>query len=403
MLPSYCTLYIRVHRRFTVKLYPNQAARALFETWRSHCRFVWNIALEQRLDAWKKGKFPSKFDQSRQLTELKQDELWLRETPAYMLKEVLGSLDTAMKRCWKKTARCPQFKSTKRDDNVQMFYGSKGVCLKNGFLKVPFVGLVRFRGIKQSKIDAFGNKLKSFSLIKRAGNWYASLLFEIDHVAPSQHKYADKIVGLDKGITHLIADSDGNLVENPRFYAKAMKALARAQRVLSRRKKGSRRRLKAKNAVQRVHRRIANQRHDFLHRLSTTYAKNHGVVVVEDLRPSRMLHWNRGVSRSILDAAWSTFDRMLEYKLEQRSGRLVRVNPAYTSQACFACGFVAKENREGKQFRCVQCTHEDDADLNAARNVLRRGLDALAENHPVRVVVEGAVTHPLKRETAEAA
>lgn len=373
-------------RRYQVKLYPNDFVRGQFETWERHCRFLWNLCLEQRLNAWPKKKYPSYYDQQRELTELKHECRWLYQTPAHMLQAVIGDLDAASKRMFKRKNRRPRFK--KRNfcsSSGGMYVPCNDGALQNGFLRICKVGFVRFRGLKKVP-----GKLKSFNLKKIAGDWFASLLFEIDE----KKNENESIVGIDRGITSLITLSDGTLIDNPRWYRTTEKKLKKEQRALSRKKKGSSRRKKQQLCLARAHRKVRNVRNDFLHKLSTEIAKNHGIVVMEDLRIGNMVKLSKGMAKSILDAGWGTLQRMLSYKCREVS----LVNPAYTSQTCSECKHVSAENRNRKEFVCVECGHRDDADVNAAKNIKASALSALSQTLGRRVRGEDVLTSSMKRE-----
>lgn len=380
------------NRRHQVKLYPNNFVRSQFETWKRHCRFLHNLSIEQHELMFNRGKFIDYHRQSAELVDLKNECPWLKQTPAWMLQAVLKNVENSYKRRWKKLSGWPKFKKKGRDAACMQLV-MKSNDLKNNFLRISKVGWVRFRGSKE-KLSC--GQLKSLALIQRAGEWYASLLFEIDDakksIAPE-----NSIVAFDRGVTHLLTSSNGDLIDNPRHFERSMKKLARQQRVLSRRKKGSKRYEKQRSKVVRSHLDVANQRRNFLHQLSHDIAKNHGIVVLEDLKPARMVHFNYGLSRSILDAGWSMLQQMLEYKLEERKGQLVLVDPAYTSQTCNRCGYVNSVNRKRKQFSCLKCSHDDDADINAAKNILAVGQMVIARGG------NDARGHPAKREAVERA
>ena len=293
-------------RRHTIKLYPNDFVKSKFELWERHCRWLWNLCLQQRLDAWSKKKYPSQFDQQKQLTELKQECRWLYETPSQTLQGVIGDLDKTSRQMFKKTRKCPKFKKRNLHSSQSSLYlSAQNTHIQNGYLHISKIGLVRFRGLKKSQ-----GKLKSFNLIKRAGDWYASLLFECEDAINTNMS----VVGIDRGITSLLALSDGTLIDNPRWYRTSEKKLKQAQRLLSHKKKVSERRKKQQLRVARTHARIANQRIDFLHKLSTSIAKNHGFVVLEDLKIENLIKFSIGMAKSILDAGWGMFSNMLEYK-----------------------------------------------------------------------------------------
>jgi putative transposase len=207
-------------------------------------------------------------------------------------------------------------------------------------------------------------KPKSCTIRRDGDHWFVSIVCEVDLPDPTPR--IEPIVALDRGITHLIADSDGNLVENRKPLEAALKHLARAQRVVSRRTKGSNNRKKAVSRVTWLHRKIRRQRDHVLHTLSAAYAKSHGTVVVERLQTANMLR-NRPLARRIADAGWSRMVELLRYELAFKGGRLVEVPAAYSSQTCSACGAVDGDSRHRELFCCMHCGYLDHADLNAAK------------------------------------
>jgi putative transposase len=172
---------------------------------------------------------------------------------------------------------------------------------------------------------------------------------------------------------NVIADSDGNIVENPKHMDATAKRLARAQRTVSRRKKGSKNREKAKHRVAVLHRKVRRQRDHLLHNLSARYAKSHGVVVVEKLQIGNMVKANRGLARSILGAGWGRLVEQLRYKQAWSGGFLVEVPAAYSSQTCNACDHVDPASRVSQaEFCCTACGLVEHADVNAAKVLLKR-------------------------------
>jgi putative transposase len=201
----------------------------------------------------------------------------------------------------------------------------------------------------------------------------------------------DKAVGVDVGVTVAAALSDGTVIENPRHLARSADALTAAQRLVAGRRRGSKRRGNAIEAVAAIHRQIARQRGDFLHKQSRALINDHGLIVIEDLPIDNMVrrpkpipdtdgghHVNgasakAGLNKSILDVGWGKFRAMLAYKAEEAGRQLVVVNPRHSSQLCAHCGHLDGNNRRGSVFRCVGCGHRDHADVNAAVNILRAG------------------------------
>jgi putative transposase len=208
-------------------------------------------------------------------------------------------------------------------------------------------------------------KPKSCTLRREGDQWFASILCEVEMVDPTPK--TEPVVALDRGVRHLVADSDGQLASNPAHLERALNRLARAQRVVSRRQKGSKNRQKAIVRVARLHRKIRRQREHALHSLSSTYAKNHGTVIVERLQIANMVQARSSLARRILDAGWGRLVEMLRYKLSWQGGQLLEVRAAYSSQTCSACGHVDASSRSAEVFRCCGCGYSDHADLNAAK------------------------------------
>jgi putative transposase len=188
---------------------------------------------------------------------------------------------------------------------------------------------------------------------------------------------SDLAVGIDVGVTTFATFSDGTEIQNPRIYQNAQAELRRAQRKVSRRKKGSNRRRKAVVQLQKIHARIVSQRSDFLHKHSTAVVRKYGTIVVEALNVAAMSRST--LAKQILDCSWSEFFRMLKYKAADAGRRIEEIDPRYTSQQCSECGFVSQDNRKTQaDFACTSCGHTDNADHNGAVNILARNepLDA---------------------------
>jgi putative transposase len=234
-------------------------------------------------------------------------------------------------------------------------------------------------------------KVKNITVTTRAGKWYASLQVEQEIEIP-RHA-SDSELGIDAGIKCFAAFSDGTMIEGVNSFRKHEQRLAREQRKLSRKKKGRENWKRQKKKISGIHHTIANVRQDFLHKLSTWISKNQVRVYVEGLNirgmsasarrtmdaPGRQVRAKSGLNKSILDQGWGKFKRQLDYKLEWQGGELVEVDSRYTSQMCSCCGHVAKENRRSQAiFKCLVCGHEENADINAAKNILTVGQTGMA-------------------------
>jgi putative transposase len=221
--------------------------------------------------------------------------------------------------------------------------------------------------------------------------WFAVITCEIEKPEPALR--TEPVVALDRGIVNLVADSDGQLVPNPQPLRASLGRLARAQRVVARRRKGSKNQQKARIRVAKLHRRVRRQRDHVLHQVSTAYAKSHGTVVVEKLNvrnmsasaagtiesPGTNVRQKAGLNRGILDAGWSKLVRLLAYKLAWAGGRLVQVSAAWSSQTCSACGVVDPASRRSQaSFVCTACRHTENADTNAAKVLKIRAVETTA-------------------------
>jgi putative transposase len=219
-----------------------------------------------------------------------------------------------------------------------------------------------------------------------AYQYHASILVDMDEQEISV-SHNSKTVGIDVGVSLVVADSNGRKVKPLDLVRELSKLRTKAQQ-LSRKKKGSNNRAKAKAKISKQNLRIANMRKDFLHKLSKQYSENQ-TVVVEDLKiknmtsktkgtvekPSKNASAKRGLNRVITQQSWGLFFELLEYKLEERGGQLIKVDPRYTSQACNKCGHISKKNRKSQdKFVCTSCGHSANADINASKNILARGI-----------------------------
>jgi putative transposase len=370
--------FVLVHKGFRYRIYPNAAQVEKLLAWENTLRFLWNLALEQRRLGLARPRderrFYSAFDQQLELTELRAELSWLADVPHDVCAQLLVELDKAWQRCFKKLARAPRFKKQN--------YDTLGVCQPRAKKWRLDAGAIRFPKLGNLRVvlhRPLEGKPKTCTIRRDGDQWFASITCEIELPDPAPR--VEPVVALDCGVVNLVADSDGGRRENPRFYERARRRLARARRTVSRRKKGSKNREKAKLRVARLHRKVRRQREHVIHELSATYAKNHGTVIVEKLQirnmtrsargtleaPGTRIAAKAGLNQGILDASWGRLVECLRYKLAWSGGRLVEVPAAYSSQTCSSCGHIDAANRRSQaEFCCVQCGFSLHADLNAA-------------------------------------
>jgi putative transposase len=357
---------VQVHKSFRYRVYPTPKQEARLLAWESALRFLWNLANEQRHMAYDRPKcwrrYPSAFDQINELTALRTELPWLADVPRHVCAQLLVELDKAWQRCFARLAREPRWKRRGRDFLSLIESGCDRWNIEAHRLRFPKLGNVRT--VVHRPLEG---KPKTCTLKRDAvGDWFVSIVCEIELPEPAPR--TEPVVALDRGVVNVVADSDGKLVPSPRFYANAMKHLARAQRIVARRKKGSKNREKAKLQVARLHRKVRRQREHVVHCLSAAYAKSHGTVVVENLNTAGMTRVGGGLARGILDSGWGKLVYCLRYKLAWSGGTLIEVPAAYSSQTCSACGHIdANSRRSQAVFCCTACGFRDHADLNAAK------------------------------------
>jgi putative transposase len=325
---------------------------------------LYNICLYQR-----KLHPISRYEQSAQLTQLKAELPVYKNVYSQVLQHVLGRVDQAFKNFLRSGFGFPRFKGAKRFDSFT--YPQTGFSLGGGQLSLAKIGNVK---VRLSRPLPHGAVVKTCSIKRSVNGWFATLTFEHQPVPLPAN---DLAVGIDVGVTTFAKFTDGTEIPNPRIYQNSQAKLRRAQRRVARRKKGSKRRRRAVRQVQKVHLRIRNRRSDFLHKHSTAVIIKYGTVKVEALNVSGMSRGN--LAKQILDCSWSEWFRQLQYKAAEAGRRLVAVDPKYTSQTCSQCGFKHPDNRKTQaDFACLSCGHQDNADHNAALNILARNepLDA---------------------------
>jgi putative transposase len=359
---------VRTSKTFRYRVYPTQDQVARLGQWESALRWLWNLALEQRKAGYTRPKddrrYPTAFDQINELTELRAALPWLADVPRNVCSQLLVELDRAWQRCFAKLARAPRWKRKGRDSLGFCEPHPKAWRVDDCNVRFPKLGTIRT--VMHRPLEG----TPKTCTIKRDGDqWYACIVCELELPEPAARE--SPVVAIDRGIANFGATSDGGMIANPRNLEVSLTRLAHAQRTVSRRKKGSKNREKAKLRVARIHRKVRRQRDHFLHVQSARLAKSHGVVVLEKLNVAGMIRGR--CARSIADAGWSAFANMLRYKLAWSGGTLVEVPAAYSSQTCSACGCVdATSRRSQAVFCCTACDHTEHADLNAAKILLSR-------------------------------
>ncbi|MEV0663434.1 RNA-guided endonuclease InsQ/TnpB family protein [Actinomadura luteofluorescens] len=372
----------QVRRAFKYRFYPTSEQAAELSRTFGCVRLVYNKALEERTRAWNgEHRRISYVQSSAALTQWKKtpELAFLAEVSCVPLQQALRHLQTAFSNFFAKRAAYPRFKSRKRSRSSAE-YTRSAFTWRDGHLTLA--KMTAPLDIRWSRPLPEGAVPSTVTVSRdSAGRWFVSILSQDTVTAAPAMNAA---VGVDAGITSLVVLSSGEKIVNPRHERRDRARLAKAQRNLSRKAKGSANRDKARREVAKVHARIADRRRDFLHKLSTRLVRENQTVVIEDLTVANLLK-NRGLARAISDAAWRELRTMLEYKCAWYGRDLVVVDRWFpSSKLCGTCGAVRAElPLDVREWACA-CGAVHDRDVNAARNILAAGLAASACGDGVR-------------------
>jgi putative transposase len=357
---------------------PTPAQETILAGHCAHARFIWNLAVEQQ-SWWRPGRrsAPGYNAQAAQLTEARAAHPWLASGSHMVQQQALRDFAQAMANFFAGTHRKPVWRKAARDEGFRIVAVKPGhirrLSRKTGQVRVPKAGWVRFRWSRAVP------PAKSYRVtLDRAGRWHIAFA-AIPQPVPGPG--TGDVVGVDRGVAVSAALSTGELLHCPGLRQAERARLGRLQRTLARASKGSNRRRRVKTAVAKLKAREADRRKDWAEKTSTALARLYDLICVEDLHITSMTRsargtkeqpgWNvrqkAGLNRAILAHGWGLLVRRLE---DKAPGRVEKINPAYTSQRCSACGHVAAESRESQAlFRCVACGYTGNADVNAARNI----------------------------------
>ncbi|MFD0905422.1 RNA-guided endonuclease InsQ/TnpB family protein [Actinomadura sediminis] len=388
-----------VKRAFRYRFYPTgEQAAELLRTF-GCVRLVYNRALEERTRAWYgEQRRVTYAESSAALTAWKKtgELAFLNEVSSVPLQQALRHLQTAFTNFFAGRARYPRFKSRKKSRQSAEYTRSAFKCRDGELTLAKMPGAL---DIVWSRPLPAGSEPSTVTVSRdAAGRWFVSILCEDRVTGPAP---AERAVGVDAGLTSLVTLSTGEKVANPRYERRDRRRLARAQKDLARKVKGSANRDKARRKVARIHARIADRRRDHLHKLSTRLVHENQVVVIEDLGVRNMVK-NRSLARAISDVAWRELRSMLECKAGWYGRELVVIDRWFpSSKLCSECGTVAGELPLGaREWRC-RCGAVHDRDVNAARNLLAAGLAVSACGDGVRPQRESSRTgrSSVKQET----
>lgn len=362
---------------YRFRLYPSKKQISVLEDQFELCRQTYNWLLLHCRETYKETKkLPRQFDLNNLLVAFKTQRTQLDQVHSQVLQNISKRIKDAYTGFYSRRklglkAGLPRFK--KHETYKSITYPQFGYKIEKGKLKLSKIGDIR---IKQHR--EIQGQIKTLTVKRTAsGKWFACFSCIVDE-QPKPKPFTD--VGIDVGLNSFAVLSDKTVIVNPRFYRKSEKRLSQIQRQLSRKKKGSNNRNKARVKVAQLHEKIQNQRRDFLHKASKMIADNYEKVYVEDLQITNLVR-NRHLSKSISDAGWGDFTRMIAYKELRSGGQLIYVNPRNTTQNCSRCGEQVSKTLSERIHECPYCGLKMDRDLNASRNILKIGQE-LSEYTP---------------------
>lgn len=387
-----------IHRALKLRLYPNLEQQELFNKTLGSCRAIYNMMLHERKEVYKKLK-----DDKRKLyeysykteKEYKEEYEWLKEVDSIALQQARIDLSKAyqnffkgLKGKYKQKYQFPKFKKKRNGSSYRTVNVSNGIRIdfNNRKVKLPKVGWINFRD-KRNSIDG---SIKSATVRRTAtGKYFVSLLIEEELYLPGKEiteKLKAKTIGLDMNLEKFFVDNNGNSPAYERLYRGSEKKLAREQRKISRKQKGSKNWYKQLHRVSKVHEKVANKRNDFTHKLSTDIVREYEIIVAENLSLKGMCQGYR-LGKSISDLGYSQFIHQLQYKSSRNNKIFIQADKYFaSSKLCSICGYKNTElTLADRNWTCPNCSTEHNRDKNSGVNLKNYGLEYLGLGRPKEI------------------
>jgi len=358
-----------IQKGFKYKILPTKEQEKVLLQCGGNTRFLWNYVLKLNQDYYKEtGKFKFWYELAMSLPELKEEYPFLKISHSQSLVVVVRQFDKALKDSFRKKKGFPKFKKKlKLNDS---FTSPQAWRLGKGFIYIPKVGEVKWK-----KSRSLRGKPKSITVSQDGNKWYCSVLCEYE--IKEKKKKNKNIVGCDVGIKEFATLSDETVINNPKITNKYKDKLTKEQRSLSKKKKGGKNNFKQRLKVRKVHNKIRDSRMDFLHKTSSSIAKNYDGIVVEDLNVVGMLK-NHCLAKAISDVSWFEFNRQLKYKCLWGFKHYIKIDRFFpSSKTCSRCGCIQDMPLSKRTFNCPDCGLKMDRDLNSSINIKEQGINTL--------------------------
>jgi putative transposase len=359
-------------RTFRYQMQPTREQEATLISWLSLCGELYNAAIQERRDAWKKrGVSVGLYDQFNELTELREADPEWASVPHRLARSVLVRVERAYRGFFRRVKRgekpgYPRFRASSRYRSFGL-EGTDVPRINGSRVRLPKLGFVRFKKYRELR-----GEVRSVHVRREAGGWFISFVCDLGD-APAKVPVRTAI-GIDVGLESLATLSTGEQIANPRFFREMEAVVVRRERALARTQRGSISRRRARNLVTKTYARIRNQRLDYARKVAALLFSRFDLIAYEELAIARMVRGN--LAKSIYDAAWGILISALTSKAEEAGKWCVPVDPRGTSQRCSGCGSVVPKDLSQREHRCDRCGLFLHRDENAARNVLALGLSA---------------------------
>ena len=357
-------------KTYKFKLSPTKSQKVIFESWKNTSRFLYNLALSERIMVYEmRKKSVSKYDQYNQLPLLKQEYPFIKEMYSDVTQEVLDRVDKSYQNFFRGSG----FPKFAKKGFYNSFTFKRSFKVNEKTIKIPKIGEVKYFNSR----EIIGTT-KTATIIKEDSGWFICITSEYETPFETIEVDNQNPIAFDMGGIRFLALSNNTFIDSPEFYKPFEKELRLLQRKLTRQKKGSKSREETKLKIRKINKKISNTRLDFLHKTSTNLSNEFSSLYMEDLNLQKMqANGFSKVNKMMSDKSFGNFKLLLQYKFKERGKHLGLVNPAYTSQTCNSCGKTDKKSRISQsEFVCTSCSVISNSDLNAAKNICSKGITA---------------------------